>query len=279
MLKKRESQVQVMLCDTIVALCRNKLPWKCQLSVEGLIGVTLDNEEIFLVNLREHITKPANTEVESSKGTTNFGFLLGENNERLDLNNHGGLSDGSFSSDTEYGQKNIKRKRKRKRSRDKISKISVLDKDISNRTCDNEIAHSPEQRPLDFSKEFNDTDIPCELLDNDDHSNTQYVKEEMDSDICSMLIKTEPVDESDDAESLWQGKHVKSNPVKRDSIFATASCKTKSVFDCDFQSDPSSQFVTTEDPFSHQLSANIMADFTNGKVRVSSQSCASMSFK
>ncbi len=71
-----EDQVRTMLYDTIVALCRNSLPFKAELSIEGLLGITLDKEEIFLVNIKEMIhregaaasllTKTANKSVKRS---------------------------------------------------------------------------------------------------------------------------------------------------------------------------------------------------------------------
>ena len=38
-------------------LCKNSLPYKHELSVQGLLGITLDKEDIFLVNIKE-ILKP-----------------------------------------------------------------------------------------------------------------------------------------------------------------------------------------------------------------------------
>ncbi len=56
-LRKAEHQVQIMLCDTIVALCRNALPYKTECSIQGLLGITMDNEEVFLVDIKETIHK------------------------------------------------------------------------------------------------------------------------------------------------------------------------------------------------------------------------------
>lgn len=57
-LKKAESQVKIMLADTILALCRNTLSFQADICVEGIIGVTIDQEEIFLVNINQSYKNP-----------------------------------------------------------------------------------------------------------------------------------------------------------------------------------------------------------------------------
>ncbi len=95
-----------MLSETVVALCRNTLNYKAQFSIEGLFGITLDNEEIFLVNIKETITKVQNTispEKNVSKRTLE------------------GDSDGGSSQESgDNSQGTRKRKRKRKQSPIKI---------------------------------------------------------------------------------------------------------------------------------------------------------------
>ncbi len=54
-LKRSGSDVQVMLKETILALCRNALSFHGKVCIEGLLGITLDEEEIFLVHINENI--------------------------------------------------------------------------------------------------------------------------------------------------------------------------------------------------------------------------------
>ncbi len=56
-LKREEEKVKLMISHTLSALCENTLPYKTHASLEGLIAITLDNEEIILVNLKESFTK------------------------------------------------------------------------------------------------------------------------------------------------------------------------------------------------------------------------------
>ena len=52
-LKRAENQVKILLQETIIALCRNTLNSYGEVCVEGLLGITLDNEELFLVSINE----------------------------------------------------------------------------------------------------------------------------------------------------------------------------------------------------------------------------------
>ena len=49
-------RVKHLLAEAISVLCKNGLSFETELSVEGLLGITLDNSDIFLVNINETIT-------------------------------------------------------------------------------------------------------------------------------------------------------------------------------------------------------------------------------
>ncbi|ESO11619.1 hypothetical protein HELRODRAFT_166632 [Helobdella robusta] len=55
-LKEDQERVLKILKETIALLCKNGLNYISDLKIEGLIGVTIDKSEIFLVNLNECIT-------------------------------------------------------------------------------------------------------------------------------------------------------------------------------------------------------------------------------
>jgi len=48
-------KIQALLKDTITLLCKNGLPFRSEFSIEALIGITLDKEDVFLVNINEII--------------------------------------------------------------------------------------------------------------------------------------------------------------------------------------------------------------------------------
>ena len=56
----KEDQVQVrrVLRDTIKLLCKNGLKYSKEFSIEGLLGITVDSQEIFLVNINETFSQP-----------------------------------------------------------------------------------------------------------------------------------------------------------------------------------------------------------------------------
>jgi len=55
-LKPDQERVKALLKETITLLCKNGLQFKNQFSIEAVIGVTLDEEEVFLVSVNELIS-------------------------------------------------------------------------------------------------------------------------------------------------------------------------------------------------------------------------------
>lgn len=52
---KERDRIQKLISDTIVTLCNSGLEFDTELSVEGLLGITLDHKDILLVNINEII--------------------------------------------------------------------------------------------------------------------------------------------------------------------------------------------------------------------------------
>ncbi len=102
-LKKTENAIHVMLTDTILALCRNTLPYRGQLAIDGLLGITLDDEEIFLVSIKETATR----DIKRKAGQD----YLSED------------SDDTVSSDD--GRKEIHKKKKRSKHKRKQERVIV----------------------------------------------------------------------------------------------------------------------------------------------------------
>ncbi len=122
-LKKAETQVRSMLCDTIVALCRNTLSYTGHFSIEGLLGVTLDDEQIFLININETVKTEA--------------YLAAQEKEKAcaKRQSQAELSDsGSDSQSSDEGRIKSKRKRKRtpKKRRREVEEEAVILDDNSN---------------------------------------------------------------------------------------------------------------------------------------------------
>ena len=62
--KAEQQRVRALLTEAITVLCKNGLNYKSKFSIEGLLGITIDDDEIFLVNLSQTIKE--DTEVDSS---------------------------------------------------------------------------------------------------------------------------------------------------------------------------------------------------------------------
>ncbi|KAK2146196.1 hypothetical protein LSH36_625g01015 [Paralvinella palmiformis] len=64
-LKADQERVKTLLKDTITLLCRNGLTFKSKFSIEALIGVTLDDSDVFLISINELIqTEKVHEELE-----------------------------------------------------------------------------------------------------------------------------------------------------------------------------------------------------------------------
>ena len=64
-IKEEQERVRTLLSDTITLLCRNGLTFKSEFNISALIGITLDKDDVFLVDIRETI-KNAAAEAEAS---------------------------------------------------------------------------------------------------------------------------------------------------------------------------------------------------------------------
>ena len=54
-MKAERQRIKALLTEAITVLCKNGLGYKYTCAIEGLLGITLDDEDIFLVNINETI--------------------------------------------------------------------------------------------------------------------------------------------------------------------------------------------------------------------------------
>ena len=65
MVKSSEQlRVKALLTEAITVLCKNGLRYRREFSVEGLLGITLDNEDVFLININETVREPGDSDGE-----------------------------------------------------------------------------------------------------------------------------------------------------------------------------------------------------------------------
>ena len=58
MMKSERDRVKALLTEAVTLLCKNSVPYQAEVEVEGLLGITVDRNEVFLVSLHEIISKP-----------------------------------------------------------------------------------------------------------------------------------------------------------------------------------------------------------------------------
>ena len=51
-------RVKALLTEAVTLLCKNSVAYQAEVEVEGLLGITVDRNEVFLVSLHEIISKP-----------------------------------------------------------------------------------------------------------------------------------------------------------------------------------------------------------------------------
>ena len=61
--REEQSRVRSLLLDTVSLLCKNGLTFKKQMKIQGLLGITLDEDDVFIV----HINDAVGETIENSK--------------------------------------------------------------------------------------------------------------------------------------------------------------------------------------------------------------------
>ena len=59
-----QERVRLLLIEAVTALCQRGLPYESKLKVQGLLGITLDDKEIFLVDIKHEVDLGNKEEVE-----------------------------------------------------------------------------------------------------------------------------------------------------------------------------------------------------------------------
>ncbi len=202
-LQKAESLVTTMLSDTILALCRNTLPYEGEICVEGLLGITLDNKEIFLVNINEKIHREG-FEAEEKKDKGKRSVSDSEGNE----SSSGGDSD----SDSHHSSK---RKRKRKRRKSKGSEEGESNNKV---TPGGELERqSYDEDPDHVGNHDLDHDSSHSRLSEDVKRETVNIEEEEEDDDEVTFVKEEPRDHSINPSCIYSAEGPYPMPHSRDN--------------------------------------------------------------
>ena len=90
-LKQDQQRVKALLKETITLLCKNGLHYKSEFCIEALIGITLDQDDVFLVSIKETIRdglQAAKSSIQSTEVDTHAASLRGsKDKERMTSHN------------------------------------------------------------------------------------------------------------------------------------------------------------------------------------------------
>lgn len=76
-MKADQERVKTLLADTVTLLCKNGLFFSKQLKVQGLLGITVDDDEVFIVHIDE-LFRDSVTSHSALPSATNSNFVAAE---------------------------------------------------------------------------------------------------------------------------------------------------------------------------------------------------------
>jgi len=180
--KADHERIKTLLKDTITLLCRNGLNFKTEFSVEALIGITLDKEDVVLVSINEIIRTELGTQLALAKDAEERNATMRN-------------SDQDGSSESQPGtplSTNGHQYRKRKHSSGHGSQREPLDDeqesdsaDEDGRSFEKASAASPlvdesNSEPSN-KRSLDDSNAPATRIKDDDTKDVIYIKEEIDT--------------------------------------------------------------------------------------------------
>jgi len=78
-MKADQERVKVLLTDTVTLLCRNGLHFQKQLRVQGVLGITVDDSDVFIVHINEAFNEQQHSapppRVEEQTGTVHYSLV------------------------------------------------------------------------------------------------------------------------------------------------------------------------------------------------------------
>ena len=54
-LPKEKERIKQLLAESITVLCKNSLNYQEDFTIEGLLGITLDSSDVFLININQQL--------------------------------------------------------------------------------------------------------------------------------------------------------------------------------------------------------------------------------
>ena len=166
--KEQQRHIRGLISETLTLLCKSGLTYKANFSIEALIGITLDDNDVILVNINENV-KGGNKD---SSGTTTE--VRHSGSEVID-------SDDSQNDSDSASAKSPKKQRKRKRKRSRDATTTTPAK---------------QSKPTAADTEDHESDNDFAPLETDPVANDDANNAHAQSDVTLTRVKTEPTETS-----------------------------------------------------------------------------------
>ncbi|KAK2164446.1 hypothetical protein LSH36_63g05030 [Paralvinella palmiformis] len=127
-LKPDQERVKKMIKETLTLLCKNGLAFDLHFSIEALIGVTLDDKDVFLVNINELVKSDKVPEADGSSEEQSVG-ASGEEASEEEYNGSGQLTPGTGHRRKRHKRRGIKREPNRGDSSNEEEPASKMSND------------------------------------------------------------------------------------------------------------------------------------------------------
>lgn len=191
-MKADQERVKTLLTDTVTLLCKNGLFFSQQLKVQGLLGITVDDNEVFIVHIDEIYADGLASNPGSPRSTADLSGSTAENS----ISNCSKLKEAPVSKTNPSSTVSVSAKRKRK---DRSSVSSPLGahggKDDSSCVIDelnepqSKCFASDSQSEIPYPETSSNADQPKEEKNDqtlEESVNSFVIKEERDDD-CTIL--------------------------------------------------------------------------------------------
>lgn len=106
MLKPDQEHIRELLAETITLLCCNGLHFKSEFSIDALIGITIDQNEVFLVSVKETFQN-GRTVHSNKRQQTSRPIVDRESSSSCDFNNSGSSDVSKRMWNSDKGQEDL----------------------------------------------------------------------------------------------------------------------------------------------------------------------------
>ena len=145
--KPEQQQMQMLLTEAITVLCKNGLQYRSHFNVEGLLGITLDDEDVFLVSIKQTVK----------------GAETGDSSTNVHLDKQGSVKKEPLVETSPMSR--AKQRKRRKRSTDSIERVTPTNIPLNNNNPEKKNSNVPYDYKPQQEDNFDDNaSSPGELI-------------------------------------------------------------------------------------------------------------------